>query len=334
MTFVSHAQNCEDVMLWRALKDVGEGFWIDVGAADPREYSVTLAFSERGWRGINVEPEPAYAAALRAARPRDVNLEVAVGAAPGRARLQHLPGTGLSTFDPTIADRHGRAGFERADALDVEVRTLASICAEHAPADIHFLKIDVEGSEGAVLQGADFARFRPWIVVVEATAPSSPVRATEGFERHLFAADYRECWFDGLNTFYLAAERADALAPAFQAPPNVFDFFIRADHAAALTRIAELEAELAGARAAELDRRDDAARTAHAATLLRAGVLEAELGAAQAVLGDREAEMAARQAELGAEVARLNAVLAGMHASASWRITAPLRAIKRKLRGS
>ncbi|MCU0506725.1 MAG: FkbM family methyltransferase, partial [Chloroflexi bacterium] len=51
--FVSHAQNLEDVMLWRALGDVGAGFYVDVGAFSPTEDSVTLAFSERGWRGIN-----------------------------------------------------------------------------------------------------------------------------------------------------------------------------------------------------------------------------------------------------------------------------------------
>ncbi len=73
MTFISYAQNYEDVMLWRALKDVSNGFWIDIGAAHPREYSVTRAFSERGWCGVNVEPEPGYAAELRAERPRDVN---------------------------------------------------------------------------------------------------------------------------------------------------------------------------------------------------------------------------------------------------------------------
>lgn len=249
MTFVSYAQNYEDVMLWRALKNVDNGFWIDVGAAHPTEHSVTFAFAKRGWRGVNIEPEPNYAFALRTQRHRDVNLEVAVGAAPGRARLQHLPGTGLSTFDPTIAERHGRTGFARSDALDVEVRTLAAICAEHAQGDIHFLKIDVEGSEAAVLQGADFNRFRPWIIVVEATIPLSPIRATEGFEHYLFTAGYHEAWFDGLNTFYLAAERYDALAHAFRAQPNVFDDFIRADHASALARSAALQAEIAGMRA-------------------------------------------------------------------------------------
>jgi FkbM family methyltransferase len=301
MTFISYAQNYEDVMLWRALKDVSNGFWIDIGAAHPREYSVTRAFSERGWCGVNVEPEPGYAAELRAERPRDVNLQVAVGAVPGRAQLQHLPGTGLSTFDAATADRHAKAGFPRTGALEVEVRTLADICVEHAPSDIHFLKIDVEGSEAAVLEGADFARFRPWIVVVEATVPGTPLRVTEGFERHLLNAGYRECWFDGLNTFYLAAEREASLAPAFCVPPNVFDFYIRADHAAAVARV---------------------------------GALEAELGQERAALVEQAEAFGRDRAALNAEVARLEDLLAGMHASTSWRVTAPLRAIMRSLRRS
>ena len=37
MTFVSYAQNYEDVVLWRALRDVEGGFYVDVGAADPTE---------------------------------------------------------------------------------------------------------------------------------------------------------------------------------------------------------------------------------------------------------------------------------------------------------
>jgi hypothetical protein len=44
MSIVSYAQNYEDVILHRALKDIEFGFYIDVGAQDPVEYSVTKAF--------------------------------------------------------------------------------------------------------------------------------------------------------------------------------------------------------------------------------------------------------------------------------------------------
>ena len=60
MPFVSYAQNYEDVMLWRVLRDVERGFYVDVGAADPEEWSVTRAFYDRGRSGINVEPLEEY----------------------------------------------------------------------------------------------------------------------------------------------------------------------------------------------------------------------------------------------------------------------------------
>lgn len=64
MSFISYAQNYEDVMLWRALKHIANGFYIDVGAAWPDKHSVTKAFYDRGWRGINIEPNPVHHASL------------------------------------------------------------------------------------------------------------------------------------------------------------------------------------------------------------------------------------------------------------------------------
>ena len=61
MTFISYAQNFEDVMLWRALKHINNGFYIDIGANDPVVDSVSLAFYENGWRGVHVETHRARA---------------------------------------------------------------------------------------------------------------------------------------------------------------------------------------------------------------------------------------------------------------------------------
>ena len=77
--FVSYAQNFEDVMLWRALQHVATGFYVDLGAQDPIVDSVSLAFHERGWKGIHVEPTPHYARLLRERRPGDTVIEAAVG---------------------------------------------------------------------------------------------------------------------------------------------------------------------------------------------------------------------------------------------------------------
>jgi hypothetical protein len=45
-------------MLKRALSDIQNGFYIDIGAGDPSIDSVTKLFYDDGWHGINVEPNP------------------------------------------------------------------------------------------------------------------------------------------------------------------------------------------------------------------------------------------------------------------------------------
>jgi FkbM family methyltransferase len=245
MGIVSYAQNLEDVMLWRALGAHGPGFWIDVGAAHPTTDSVTRAFSERGWRGINIEPRDEEFALLVAERPNDVNLHLAVGARAGRTTFYDFEIAGHSTFDEATAARHRAAG-RTPRKREVEVVTLAEICRRHVAGEVHFLKIDVEGAEREVLEGADFAACRPRIVVIEATLPDSPEDASAGWEPLLLAAGYRFAWFDGLNRFYIAAESWEALARHFTVQPNVFDGY---RVAYPMTRTAGAEAALASARA-------------------------------------------------------------------------------------
>lgn len=84
---ISYAQNGEDILLWRALRDLPNGFYIDVGAEDPTQNSVTRAFYERGWHGINVEPVLAHCDKLCNERPRDLTLQVAIGDRVGWSTL-------------------------------------------------------------------------------------------------------------------------------------------------------------------------------------------------------------------------------------------------------
>jgi FkbM family methyltransferase len=227
MTFISYAQNFEDVMLWRALQHIPNGFYIDVGAMHPEFHSITRAFYDRGWRGVNIEPISEHFSAVVAARPRDVNLQIVLGAAPSECSFFVVPDTGLSTLDAEIAAQHRDSGRNVVE-MRVPMTTLAEICRQHAPADIHFLKIDVEGAEQQVIAGANFKAFRPWIVLVEATRPLSAEESYDLWEPMLLTAGYHFVWFDGLNRFYLADERYEELRQQFRVPPNIFDAFTSA----------------------------------------------------------------------------------------------------------
>ena len=214
---MSYAQQAEDVVLWRAFRDVTAGFYIDVGANHPVDDSVTKLFYDRGWHGINIEPQPSMFAALVDARQRDVNLNVAASDRAGRLVLHEVPSaSGLSTFDLTLACTYREMADRDVVEREVEVVTLQSVVDEHAPATVEFLKVDVEGHEEQTLRGIDLSRFRPRVIVIEATYP-------DRWEALVTAAGYRRTLHDGLNLFFVREEDHDELGPRLSRPANVHD---------------------------------------------------------------------------------------------------------------
>jgi FkbM family methyltransferase len=365
MTFISYAQNTEDVLLWRALGHIKNGFYIDVGANDPVEHSVTKAFYDAGWSGINIEPLPVHIKDFDEQRPRDLNLAIAAGSQDGELTMYDVPAVrGWASPEQAVAEAHRAEGYE-VSTLKVPVRTLASVCAEHVHGEIHFLKIDVEGFEGEVLRGMDFGRWRPWILVIEATEPGSRVTNHETWEHLVTGQRYRYAWFDGLNRYYVAEEHANLLEH-FGVQPNVFDAFIshhldkawangklldqalrdtdqalrdtdrRLAEQAQRAEEARVRAEEAHARAEEARVRseEDAARAEEAAA--HAAVLDAELAAVRASLADTQASYQQLSDWAGGLERRLSTTeawgqdleqrLLATHASTSWKVTRPLRA--------
>lgn len=222
MATISYAQNSEDVMLQRAFAHIERGFYVDVGAFHPETDSVTQAFYQRGWRGINIEPERNGAKSLKRDRPEDLNLRVVIGQSAGMRTFHQIAGTGLSTSSGEIAQKAAdEHGFE-IESVTLPCFTLSQILQDQEIDQIHFLKIDVEGAESQVLDGLDLHAIRPWIIVVEATEPRSQIENHQQWETLLTSRSYQFVYADGLNRFYLADEHPE-LRGAFQYPPNVFD---------------------------------------------------------------------------------------------------------------
>ncbi len=221
---ISYGYNFEDVYIQRLFQGKTDGFYLDVGAADPIEGSVTKHFYDLGWSGINLEPQDAYFKRLQRERPRDINLQVAAGTEEGDRTFYSLDGKGGSTLDIVNAENGAALGFQ-VTPMTVHLTTLAKICEAHAVRPIDFMKVDVEGWEREVLAGADWKRFRPLLVVVEATKPFSAEPCHEAWEPILLAAAYRFVFFDGLNRYYLREDDIH-LASLIAVPANVFDRFV------------------------------------------------------------------------------------------------------------
>ena len=322
MTFISYAQNLEDVLLWRALGHIKNGFYIDVGANDPVDHSVTKAFYDAGWSGINIEPLPAFHLEFTRQRPRDINLDVAAGASDGSLTLFDVPSVnGWASPDRAVADAHRAGGFEVAE-LTVPVRTLAGICANYVKGDIHFLKVDVEGFEGEVLRGMDFERWRPWVLVIEATMPNSRTTNHGTWEALVTNRRYRYAHFDGLNRYYVAEEHAELL-DALSIQPNVFDDYItrHLDKAWRATERAEAAIVLAEDRVARADANRWEAEKRGDREYQRAQ----DAIAHGAVLQEHIEHIAAEHARAEAWGRDLEQRLIATLNSTSWRVTRPLR---------
>lgn len=242
--FISYARNFEDVILNRAFSGIETGCYIDVGANDPVEGSVTKALYDRGWSGINIEAAPAFYHALSKERSRDINLCCLVGQANGMATFYDVAGIrGASSPRADWATHYASKGFP-VTTTQAAVLSLSDICQRLVgDRTIHLLRLDAAGAEADVVLGMSFGRWRPWVIVVEVIDPIT------GDEQQpcvgeILKNGYRAVYFDGLNRFMVADEHAE-IARRIDRPPNVFDQFIRSGEARARSDVARLEGSLA-----------------------------------------------------------------------------------------
>jgi len=157
-----HAQHAQDLFLDHLVFHGRRGgVFVDIGAHDGEALSNTCYFErELGWSGLCVEPNPAVFGRLRANR-RCACLNCGISDRAGTLAFLQLPGE-LEMGSGFVEHYDPRSAFAArpppgARRLEVPVRRLMDVLAEHGMRRVDYLSIDTEGADFAILRSIDFS---------------------------------------------------------------------------------------------------------------------------------------------------------------------------------
>jgi FkbM family methyltransferase len=213
---IYYSQTYEDYILAYVFKNVANGFYIDVGANDPNVFNVTRFFYERGWRGINIEPNVELFKRIVQFRPRDRNYNCGISNTEGNLKFYQetnefddlMP---MSTFDKAIAERQKKEHRIHFTEILVPVKTLNNLLAKISIPEITFITIDVEGFEKQVIESIDLTRYKPVVLCIEAMDPSTENPSYRDWEKLVIDNNYVFAMSDGLNRYYLHKSHIELL---------------------------------------------------------------------------------------------------------------------------
>lgn len=200
----------EDALIFTLFGGQFDGFFIEVGAFDGYEGSVTYGLECLGWTGLLVEANPERAEECRRRRSHSRVVHAALGASEGETTFtvtdddsggmySHVAGT------PSQKSRVLSAAGNR--SIAVPLRTLDHLLADH-DGEIDVVVIDVEGSERDLLAGFDLRRHTPKVVMIEDNSKPPAAWLTD----HMAALPYTYVAWLKVNRVYVRDDLAATFA--------------------------------------------------------------------------------------------------------------------------
>ncbi len=165
---VSYSQYGEDLIIDKLLNLKDKGFYIDVGAFDPESLNNTKLFFDRGWKGINIDPNPDTIRKFNEKRPSDTNLNFGIANKEGTLKAVLFENCKSYTLSEKLIKQHEQEQTKVINSINIPVKTLKSIFTEYVKdVKVDFISIDTEGLDLQVLEGNDWEKYRPKVICVE-----------------------------------------------------------------------------------------------------------------------------------------------------------------------
>jgi len=157
---VGYSQFGEDIVLKHIFGNKYSGFYVDIGAFNPKLFSNTACFYQKGWKGINIEPVKKQFELFEKYRKRDINLNCAVGEIETKKTI--FVNGACSSFNSKSLIKE-----------EVNVLRLETILDKYCFEEIDFFDVDAEGNDFEVLKSNNWDKYKPKVILVENDKSSS-----------------------------------------------------------------------------------------------------------------------------------------------------------------
>ena len=207
LVYKSFSQKGEDIMIDKILGNKKMGCYIDIGANDPHRFNNTKRFYNRGWTGVNIEPDPKCYQKIVTNRKRDINLNLGIGDIEENLTFYKLIPDTLSTFSKVEFDNCIKQGYKLDEIINVDLIKLQEIFKKYfTNKTVDFLTIDTEGFDIQVLQGNDWSKYRPTLICIESVehvCSDGNTKKSDSIEKYLNNVGYNKIFDNNLNSIYI-----------------------------------------------------------------------------------------------------------------------------------
>lgn len=160
------SQNGEDIILLSLFKR--PGFYVDVGAHDPIIKSNTYMLHQKGWSGINIDPNGLTIDRFNTKRPSDQNVRALISNESNSFEYLHYNEPAVNCISSErrskIDKKYKLLKTEKINSLKLsDVFNSAKI----PESGIDVLDVDCEGHDLSVLQSNDWGKYRPKVILAE-----------------------------------------------------------------------------------------------------------------------------------------------------------------------
>ena len=156
-----------DIVIENIFRNKKNGIYIDVGCQHPIKNNNTYLLNKKGWKGINIDLDKDNIDLFNLSRPYDENVNIAISNKTGETDLFfYHKKSPINTIDKKISE-YQDAKVTQIKKIKTDTLNNIISASKYNNSKFNFLSIDVEGHELQVLQGLDFNRYSPDVIVVE-----------------------------------------------------------------------------------------------------------------------------------------------------------------------